>query len=182
MQELESELSPLLTYHNPKHTLYVLQSCEEIANHEAELSWQDLILLQVAALYHDSGFMRSYQDHEYESVNIAGEQLPKFGFNVAQIESISQIIMATRREKEPESLLEQILCDADLYYLGTSNFAKGAASLFTELKNFDLIKNEEEWNYVQIKFLSEHQYYTNYCKLKREPVKQKHLQELINKA
>ncbi|MTI38397.1 HD domain-containing protein, partial [Fulvivirga lutimaris] len=66
MQELESELSPLLTYHNPKHTLYVLQSCEEIADHEAELSWQELKLLQAAALYHDSGFMRSYKDHEYE--------------------------------------------------------------------------------------------------------------------
>ena len=49
-------------YHNPAHTLYVLEKVVEIGEKE-NIPEKELFLIKVAALYHDSGFTKSRKDH-----------------------------------------------------------------------------------------------------------------------
>lgn len=68
--------------------------------------------------------------------------------------------MATKYPQEPLSRLAQILCDANLDYLGRPDFVFISASLFHELNARQLIANERAWFGLQAGFLAHHHYWT----------------------
>jgi hypothetical protein len=68
----------------------------------------------------------------------------------------------------PADLLEQIICDSDLDYLGRSDFIPVSNTLFEELKAQDKITDLNEWNKMQVKFISGHQYFTETARSLRE--------------
>ncbi len=86
--------------------------------------------------------------------------------------------MSTKIPQSPTNLLEQILCDADLDYLGRDDFFSIGDSLFRELQAYNLIGDEQTWNRLQVSFLSAHRFHTNTNKTLREPVKRRYLEEL----
>lgn len=178
ISQLKRYLPATLTYHSTAHTQDVLKQALKIATHEGVTSPGDLFLLKVAALYHDTGYLHSYHNHEALGCGIAWQELPGFGLSPAQIEVVCGMIKATKIPQSPETLLEKILCDADLDYLGRDDFREIAYSLFLELKHYNRIPSEEDWNLLQIEFLEKHQYFTDYALHHREPVKQAHLQAL----
>ena len=175
---LDTQLSATLYYHGPHHTLDVLSAALILANEEGIEDNNDLKLLKTAALFHDSGFLKTYKDHEEEGCRIANVQLSLFGYSELEIKKICGMIMATKIPQTPKTRLEEILCDADLDYLGRDDFEPIAASLFEELKARQLIENEKTWNVVQVKFLESHRYHTKSATDKREAQKQKRLSEL----
>src|SRR5436190_24086037 len=85
---LQSELSPLLAYHDYDHTMDVLEAAIDLASAEGIREEEMLTLLKTAALFHDCGYVHAYENHEEESCRIAGEVLPGFGYDVAQIRTI----------------------------------------------------------------------------------------------
>lgn len=174
MSRLEDELPPWLYYHSPDHTRYVLEKTRFLAETEA-VSEEDMELLKLAALYHDSGFLIAPQDHEQTSCELAREDLKRYGFETEKIDRICQMILATRIPQKPRSLLEKILADADLEYLGTAQFFPYANKLYKEILHFNPDLSRPAWNRLQVEFLSAHSYHTRFCKRYREPVKQKHL-------
>lgn len=176
---LEAKLPTYLTYHNIPHTLYVLDVCRNIAGHE-NVSGEDFLLLEVAALLHDVGHIHSSKEHELESCKIAQQILPEYGVTEQQLTKICGMIMATEIPQRPNNLLEEILADADLEYLGTNQFKPIGDRLLNELRHFNPDLSDEQWNQIQIKFMSQHKYFTNFCKLHREPLKNKHLKALID--
>lgn len=176
-RKLENELPSSLQYHNTEHIQDVLDSAMAIAKGEA-LTSEQLHLLRIAALFHDSGLMISRSDHEKHGCALAREILPSFGLTPGQIEIICGMIMATRIPQSPRSLLENILCDADLDYLGRSDFFEIGAKLRAELKDGGLIETEREWNTMQKAFLEAHQYHTAFSRANRESVKKQHLKEI----
>lgn len=175
--KLEMELASELTYHGLHHTLDVLvvteQLCEKLGVGEYETT-----LLKTAALYHDSGFTESRTEHEQLGCKIAKENLPKFGYTTAEINLICGMIMATKIPQSPKNFLEEIICDADLDYLGRDDFHSIGASLFQELKNYKVLDSEEKWNRIQVGFIGNHSYFTTVCEKDREPRKQLYLGEL----
>jgi len=175
---LKKNLPPNYYYHNPEHTFYVEQAALEIGKNEA-CTDEELMLLSVAALWHDSGFVNVYKNHEDESCRMVRENLPSFGYSLSQIEIICGMIMATKIPQNPESKLEQILADADLEYLGTESFKIKSKDLFHELQSRNSMLTEEKWDQMQISFLRKHQFFTSYCKEKREPLKQIYLNQLL---
>lgn len=177
IQKLRQELPANLTYHGLHHTLDVYQAAEEIAQIEG-IEGDDLTLLKTAALFHDSGFTRTYQNHEEAGCKIARESLPSFGYSPDQIEKICGMIMATRIPQTPYNHLEKILCDADLYYLGRKDFYSIGNSLFQEFLHQGIVSDEVSWNELQVKFLSSHSYFTETAISKRQAKKAKHLQEV----
>ncbi|MDW3647365.1 MAG: HD domain-containing protein [Bacteroidia bacterium] len=177
LQKLREELPRNLTYHGLHHTLDVCQSAIEIARSE-NVGEEDLILLETAALYHDSGFTKTYQNHEAAGCDIAKESLRKFGYSKFQIRKICGMIMATRIPQTPTTLLEQILCDADLFYLGRKDFYHIGDTLYREFLHQGIVKNEVDWNKLQVKFLSNHNYFTPTAINMRQAKKNKHLQEV----
>lgn len=177
MGRLEAELEPHLYYHGHHHTLDVLDATSRIAASEGILG-EDFSLLLVATAYHDSGFLFGHRDHELKGCEIAREHLPRFGFSSVQIEQICEMIMATKVPQNPTGTLADILCDADLDYLGRDDFEPIANSLFEELKQLGIITEIEKWNRIQLSFLSEHHYHTAYGKRVRQPAKEIHLEKI----
>lgn len=178
LTQLEQALSPTLFYHGIHHTLDVVEAASQLASAENITDPETLALLRTAALYHDSGFTTTYQGHELEGCRIARETLPEFGYAPSQIEQICGMIMATKIPQTPHNLLEQILCDADLDYLGRPDFEPIAQTLFEELKVRNFVPDEPTWNRIQIRFLESHQYWTKTANALRRDSKQRQLQNL----
>jgi len=174
--ELEHGLSKTLYYHSLHHTLDILRHAERIAKEENINAEEDLFLLKVACLYHDSGFLKTYKGHEEAACKLVKNQLPEFDVSVKQIEIICRLIRATKIPQSPETKLEEIICDADLDYLGRPDFFEISNKLFLELKERKLVSGETEWNLIQIKFFKQHRYFTLTSKELRAPVKQIHLE------
>ncbi len=179
IERLKKELSNNLIYHSYFHTLDVLNAAMFIAEQE-NIQHDELGLLRVAIAYHDSGFIEKYNGHELQSCEYARKELPELDFSNDEIELICGIIMATKIPQQPNTKLQQIIADADLDYLGRQDYKHIAAKLFSELKLQGLLDNEDSWKKLQEKFLSTHQYHTNFSKTYREPVKQKNYVQMLS--
>jgi uncharacterized protein len=180
LDKLKNELSVNLTYHNLSHTKGVYEAATRIGKEE-HISEKDLKLLQIAALYHDSGWTCTNTEHELMSCEIAMKYLPEFEFTPQEIETICKLIMATRLPWAPETHLQEIIVDADLDYLGTDRFLAGADALKQELISMGRLPKEANWNKLQVKFLETHHYYTQSAKLDRDQKKNENL-ELLKKS
>lgn len=167
LDKLERELPEFLFYHNVKHTVDVVTEVELIGWAEG-CSDEEILLLKTAALFHDAGHTVSYDDHEYQGTLLAQEILPAYGYSNEQIERICGVIMSTKLPPKPSNILEQIICDADLDYLGRSDFIPVSNTLFEELKAQNKITNLNDWNRMQVKFISGHQYFTATARSLRE--------------
>ncbi len=177
MNKLENDLPPFLVYHNAQHTKNVITAAEHLAYKE-NISDNDLILLKTAALFHDAGFLQQTDNHEEISCEIAKRHLPQYNYTAAQIEIICSAIRDTKIPQTAEDHLGKILCDADLYYLGTDDYTALADNLFKEFKKTNSIKTLAEWQGRQIAFLSSHRYFTQTAIQEREDKKQINLQKL----
>jgi HD superfamily phosphodiesterase len=129
----------------------------------------------MAALFHDLGFLEAYTGHEAVGCKMAKEMLPAYGVSEEDINEICAMIMTTKVPQSPKTLLEKILCDADLLYLGTENFLEMGNTLFLELKENGKLKTEREWNELQVNFLKKHHFHTNYCIENFVKIKEKNL-------
>lgn len=174
---LEHGLDKQYTYHNTQHTSSVLRDLKVMMAYY-ELNRQERRLLKTAALFHDLAFIKSHINHEEESAKIAEKELPQYGFTKEEVEAIKGMIMATRIPQSPKNFLEELLCDADLFYLGGDNYFEIAAGLKKEWENVNLISGERAWLATQLKFLKNHNYHTSYAQLFLAPGKRKVISEL----
>lgn len=177
LAKLRHELPKTRAYHSLEHTLDVYASAIGIAEREG-VNGEGLVLLKVAALYHDSGFTEQDVDHEVASCRIVRNSLPGFGFNNEQIDSICSMILSTSIPQSPKNHLDRILCDADLDYLGRNDFVPIGNNLFKEMRTYGVLSTEREWQELQLKFLDQHRYFTETNKQIREPVKMRHLDQV----
>ncbi len=178
LEKLRRELSGRLFYHGLHHTLDVLRVAEELCQRHG-ISGDDLMLVRTAALFHDAGFVQNqHAGHESVGCEMARATLPVYGYSSAQIERVCGMIMATKIPQSPQNQFEQIICDADLDYLGRADFYPIAESLFEELRAYALIGDEKLWNQIQVKFLDAHHFWTAAKTAEREPEKRKRLAEI----
>ena len=177
LTRLEKELPENLTYHSVAHTIDVFEKSEEIALKERITNHEDLLLLKTAALYHDNGFLEAYIGHEEKSCSIMFEQVNS-SFSETELNMICGMIMATKIPQTPLNLLEQIICDADLDYLGREDFYPVSNFLRLEFFAYNIVKSEKEWEEKQILFFEKHHYFTETSNNKRNSEKQQRLSEL----
>ncbi len=173
------DLDPRLRYHNVEHTLDVLRHAERIAREEKIHNERELYLLKIAALYHDAGFLRIYDGHEEESCDIFLQDARDFDLTEDEQDLVQDLIMATKLTNQPHTLLQKILRDADVDYLGRRDFDEISNRLKEELLQFDFINDENEWESRQLEFLKKHTYYTHSSKAIRGPLKQKNYLALV---
>ena len=178
-KRLEKEM-PGLPYHNIGHVYDVLNASMVIAREEC-LGEEEVKLLRVAALFHDAGFIHSPRQHEERGAEMVRVALPAYGFTEKQIEIICNMILATHIPQSPTTLLEKVLCDADLDYLGREDFYETGSRLLEELTTQGIVETEREWNLVQKTFLESHRYHTEHSKKIRENPKKERLAEIIAK-
>ncbi len=175
---LTKGLSTSLSYHDVNHTLDVTAQCRVIAHAEKINDPQSLAELEIASLYHDTGFLYVYENHEEKGCELAREQLPAFGVSPEAIENICALIMATKVPQTPRNELQKIICDADLDYLGRDDFFETGERLRQELMSYKFIKDDQDWEDRQLSFLKTHQYFTRTCRDKRSREKLKFIRQL----
>ena len=177
INELQNGLPAYITYHNVQHTENVIAAAEHLAGKE-KIEGDDLILLKTAALFHDAGFLQNHVEHEMLGCNIAKKHLPDFDYSAEQIEAICQMIMATKLPQSPTNKLSQLLCDADLHYLGTGEYKTYADKLYQEFKRNGDVANETEWTLKQSGFLAAHHFFTQTAASQLEAKKQENLAQI----
>lgn len=177
MKILDQQLSSKLYYHSVGHSKDVVKAVERIALLE-NVTDEGLFLLKSAANYHDAGFVEQYDANEPIGARLAGEILPRFGYTQDDIQKIQELIFATRIPHKPKNHLEEIICDADLDYLGRDDFHEIADNLRKELKEHGKIQSDRQWDEIQVSFLKMHKYFTKTAIETREKKKMKHLKEV----
>ena len=142
------------------------------------LNEYQLKLALTAAALHDSGFTMGNDIHEIRSCEIARQILPSYDYTTQEIKTIEGMILATTIPHNPENLSEQVICDADLDYLGRIDFTVRAEKLFQELKLQGIVTDRTAWNNIQVKFLRQHKYFTRTTIEARQSMKAQHLLDI----
>src|SRR4051812_26477401 len=172
---------PALLYHNISHIEYAVSAATQIANHY-RLDDKDFFIVIAAAWFHDIGYFEDPKGHEERSAREAGLYLLSLQVDTTVTEAVKRCILATRMPQQPNGLLEQIICDADLFHLGTDEFAEKNRLLRQEYNaahNVNLSK--EEWRAKTIKLLQVHHYHTDYCRILLDAKKAENLEQLKSK-
>jgi adenylate cyclase len=166
-----------LYYHDYTHTIDVVNQVELIGYGEG-VSEEQILLLKTAALFHDTGHTIESKGHEAHGCVIAREWLQEHSYSEEQIDEICNIIMATEMPPKPETLLQRIMCDSDLDYLGRTDFVPTSNKLFKELEAMGIMSDIDQWNKLQVQFLSAHSFYTDTSNRLREVNKQAQIERI----
>lgn len=177
-----TRVSPSFLFHNIDHTQEVVKAATLLADYYL-LPEEDRLIVLLAAWFHDTGYSSgNARWHETVSKEIAADFLQQHQVDAAVIDKVGNCIMATQWPQCPTNLTEQILCDADLFHLGTDQFDEKNKLLRKELNAlFDKKLGKKEWRQRNIQFLQQHRYFTDYARKNLQPIKQQHLQELLAK-
>ena len=159
----QHKVKPEFVFHNLEHTEDVVEACSHMADYY-QLNEEDRLVLMLAAWFHDVGYSGGQAEgHEELSVQMATQFLQNRQVDDAIIQRVASCIQATRMPQSPVSLIEKILCDADLFHLSTEDFKARNQLLKQERENLLGHKiDKQEWRKNNIQFLSQHKYYTDY--------------------
>ncbi|MEP7251575.1 MAG: Pycsar system effector family protein [Ginsengibacter sp.] len=173
--------APALVFHNLEHTQDVVKRTQEIAGHY-KVTEDEMLVLFTAAWFHDTGHLFTSADkHEQMSCEVMRKFMKDQIDDEKIIGEIESCIMATKFPRNPKNLLQQILCDADTYHLGTKEFKNTNKRAFEErsLRNND--SDKEKFNKDTLEMLEKQKFYTNYAKDLLTERKEKNMKKLRKK-
>jgi predicted metal-dependent HD superfamily phosphohydrolase len=160
----------------------VVNNALTLAKMENIVDESDLHILEAAAWMHDIGFLKTYKNHEDAGCTFSREWLPDFGLDQSEIEKICTLILSTKVPQKPTDGLGRILCDADLFYLGSESFFEISERLKKEWLYYGIVKDDKEFFEKQLSFLEQHQFFTTTAKIMRNEGKEKILETLQKKT
>ncbi len=165
-------------YHNMDHIQNVVKYATEIGK-ACQLSRSQLQVLKIAAWFHDIGHITIWEGHEERSAKIAKEYLTKISYPINKIDMVCKLILATKLHHPPQNLLEEIIKDADLNYLGSDNFINRSELLKSEIEARENRKiNYLNWLKINIEFLTVHRFFTDYAIKNFDKIKSENLIKL----
>jgi uncharacterized protein len=141
----------------------VMETARLIAGAEG-ISGREMDILLLGAASHDCGFLVTVTEHEEAGCRWIEPRLVEWDFSGQDIETIKGLIMATRLPQSPNTHLEEILCDADLAYVGTENYTVISTRLLNEMIALGRSLTQEEWLDIQISFLERHTFFTSFAR------------------
>jgi len=170
-----------LVYHSLGHTLEVAEAVQKIGK-ATGLNEDELEIVTIAALFHDTGYLIQHTDHETASMKCAEDFLSENGYERSKIKGVISCIDATRLGATPGSEMEKVMRDADYINLSNDDDGHQAELLKREVVNFGGAEaSEEDWLRAELKFLSDHKYYTNYGKKKLQERKDENIKKIKKK-
>jgi predicted metal-dependent HD superfamily phosphohydrolase len=179
---LSNKLSKSIKFHSLQHTQEVVTACQLLADNY-QLSDEDRIPLILAAWFHDTGYTSGEaRNHEMVSVQLVTDFLNTHSASEEFKNKVIGCINATRIPQSPTTTIERIICDADLFHLGTDAFDEKNRLLRQELEEFGGTEvSKKDWRKINIRFLEAHNYFTPYGREKLQPEKERHLAEVKQK-
>jgi putative nucleotidyltransferase with HDIG domain len=181
-QLIQQQSCPNLHYHNLQHTESVAKAAQQIADHY-QLNQEEYFIVTTAAWFHDMGYCQGKREgHEQAGAQLAEQFLLLQQVDAGIIEKVKGCIIATEMPQHATNLLEEIVCDADMFHLGTDEFPERNKLMRKEAEAvYQKEIPKDEWRKGTIALLQQHSYYTDYCKLLLNDKKQQHLEKLLNK-
>lgn len=154
----------ILLFHNFDHTENVVDRSKEISA-KYDLTENDQFIVYISAWFHDTGHLLvEPAKHEIKSVELMKTFIIRYVTDEEIIRQISECILATRLPRNPQTLLQKILCDADTYHLGTKEFKSTNKNLRKEYELRNIPEPVGGWKKAALEFMLAHEYYTDYCK------------------
>lgn len=170
-----------LVYHNLNHTESVVKATQQIANHY-QLHDKDFFIVSASAWFHDTGYFEDSKNHEQRGAELAVDFLKLHDVPADIRDSVMQTILSTKMPQRPTNLIENILCDGDLFHLGTAEFAEKRKLMHKEMALiYGTDTSKREWRIKDVEFLESQQYHTDYCALLLNEQKQKNIEKLKRK-
>ena len=159
-------------YHQYEHALETMERSIYLAKNEW-LNDDEIEILAIATLFHDTWFTIQYDDNEYIWAKIARNYLKSMLYPEDKIKLIENIILSTNVKYEnPKNIFEKIIKDADLDNLWRDDFLDKSKNLKRELEAIKKIKiKEPDWQHWSINFLAKHKYFTETQKKERNEMK-----------
>lgn len=168
-------------YHNLTHTEQVVENVVKIASHY-QLNDTDFFIVTAASWFHDLGYLFDCGAHESKGAELAGQFLTEQGLDETIIEQVKGCIMATKMPQKPIGLLQQIVCDADLFHLGSDRFKDRNRLMRKEAAGFcNREIDKDEWRAKTISLFKMHHYHTDFCQQLLNAKKAENLAELEHK-
>jgi predicted metal-dependent HD superfamily phosphohydrolase len=177
---LKKELPHNFVYHNYNHTLDVVRACKEIGK-KTDLSDDEMETVLLAAWFHDTGYIKTYDGHEERSAEIAEKFLRENNVSDGKLEEVKSCILATKYPPSPKNRLEEVVCDADLEHIATDDYTDKSDLLRVEWERQGKSYSDLDWMKQEIEFLSQHRFFTKYARKQFEEAKIAHLLKLRRK-
>ena len=118
----------------------------------------------LVSLMHDLGYVYGHQAHELQGAIMARKLMTEAKYSLMDIEIVQGLIMATIMPQKPQTKLQKILCDADLFHLSQPEFFEKSKILQQELSNMGIHFSDKQWRMENISFFKEHKYHTDFGK------------------
>jgi predicted metal-dependent HD superfamily phosphohydrolase len=169
---LAEKLPEIIIFHNFNHALLVKKYAETIGE-QAALTADEMNILRICALFHDAGYVNSYEHHNEESIIIASAFLADHEVDPQTISHISEIISSNKLPQNPGDKIAEVLCDADMMYIASESGIEQFDLMYDETAmqkpNFD---KRSAFEKGCIGFFKTHTYFTEYGKTILQPKKE----------
>lgn len=178
LQFFTEKISSKYIFHDFEHTAQTVGATRGIAE-GFEFDENDMALVEMAAWFHDTGYYEGPEEHEERSCAIATAFL-KSKISETDLEKVLGCIRATRIPQTPTTVMEQVLCDADLSHLGMKSYWDRTSKLRQEFAlTRSKILSDREWIDFEINFMLGHEYHTAVARELFNKKKAKHIQQLL---
>lgn len=138
-------------------------------------------MVMVAAWFCDLGYYTDTLEHQQAGAELARSFLQEEEAEEVDIKAVTDCLLATKPPQNPTTLLEQIVCDAQLYYLVSDKYTEKAKLLRKETQRLHQTQvDKTEWTKQQVQWLASHQFHTEYFREHQSKRKQLNI-ELLNK-
>jgi predicted metal-dependent HD superfamily phosphohydrolase len=171
-------LSASYVFHDAEHTAQTV-SAAKIIGEGFRLGERDMQVLLLATWFHDTGYIQGPAEHEERScANVTAFLQGKV--SDADLSDILSCIRATKVPQNPQNLLDQIICDADLSHLGMETYWDRNSRLRQEFSlTRSNVMSDLEWVDFEINFMLTHEYHTVVAQELFNKRKAKHIQLLL---
>jgi predicted metal-dependent HD superfamily phosphohydrolase len=173
-----AHLAPSYVFHDPDHTAQTVAAAKVIGE-GFRLEDRDMLVLLLATWFHDTGYVEGSNDHEERSCANA-ESFLREKVSRTEMASVLSCIRATKVPQLPTTLLEQIICDADLSHLGMDTYWDRNGRLRQEfVLTRSSVLSDQEWVDFELNFMLTHEYHTVVAQELFNKRKAKHIQLLL---
>jgi predicted metal-dependent HD superfamily phosphohydrolase len=173
-----THLAPQYVFHDLEHTVQTVAAARVIGE-GFRLSEHDMLMLLLATWFHDTGYTEGPEEHEERSCGYA-ESFLRDKISAEDLEIVKNCIRATKVPQKPESLIQQIICDADLSHLGMESYWDRTGKFRQELiLARQKVMGEQDWYDFELNFMLNHSYHTAVANELFNKRKAKHIQQLL---
>ena len=162
-----AELPENLHFHRLEYAQKVYNQTFLLCRAE-EVEQEDRLLVRTAALMLFTGITQSFQNFENRSSVLVRELLPEFKYSEIQIDMICNLIIATKQPFHPNNLLEKILIDAKMEYIGRPDYPTLIKLQYQELVESGIHINGQQFKKQQLELLYEFDFFTVAARRLRE--------------